>query len=260
MRTDNRHARGHQPRSRSVSGVASADPIADFYKGKSINWILSAGAGGGYATYAHAFAPFLTKHLPGNPQHRDPEHARRRRHPRDALPQQRRAQGRHHHRARAFERAVRAALRHPRREFRSAPDALGRQHHLGLRYLRVLGRVRHHQVGAHVRAGVHRRRHRRGLADGNHADHAQAVVRRQGAGHLRLQGRQRRLHRDGARRGARPLRRARVVDQVDAAGLVPEEDDRGADPDRARSATTSSRTSRRSIEFVKDERPGRSSN
>ncbi len=50
-----------------MSGVASADPIADFYKGKNVNWILSAGAGGGYATYAHAFAPFLTKHLPGNP-------------------------------------------------------------------------------------------------------------------------------------------------------------------------------------------------
>jgi tripartite-type tricarboxylate transporter receptor subunit TctC len=48
-------------------GTAAADPIADFYKGKSINWILSTGAGGGYGTYAQAFAPFLTKHLPGNP-------------------------------------------------------------------------------------------------------------------------------------------------------------------------------------------------
>ncbi len=51
----------------ALSGAASADPIAEFYKGKNINWILSAGAGGGYASYAHAFAPFLTKHLPGNP-------------------------------------------------------------------------------------------------------------------------------------------------------------------------------------------------
>jgi tripartite-type tricarboxylate transporter receptor subunit TctC len=46
---------------------ASADPIAEFYKGKNINWILSAGAGGGYASYAHAFAPFFSKHIPGNP-------------------------------------------------------------------------------------------------------------------------------------------------------------------------------------------------
>jgi tripartite-type tricarboxylate transporter receptor subunit TctC len=29
--------------------------------------ILSAGAGGGYASYAQAFAPFFTKHIPGNP-------------------------------------------------------------------------------------------------------------------------------------------------------------------------------------------------
>ena len=49
------------------SGTACADPIADFYKGKNINWILSAGSGGGYATYAHAFAPFLSAHIPGKP-------------------------------------------------------------------------------------------------------------------------------------------------------------------------------------------------
>jgi len=50
-----------------VCGPASADTIADFYKGKSINWILSAGAGGGYASYAHVFAPYLSRHIPGNP-------------------------------------------------------------------------------------------------------------------------------------------------------------------------------------------------
>ena len=49
------------------SGAASADPIADFYKGRAVNWILSAGAGGGYASYAHAFAPFLSAHIPGKP-------------------------------------------------------------------------------------------------------------------------------------------------------------------------------------------------
>jgi tripartite-type tricarboxylate transporter receptor subunit TctC len=48
-------------------GAACADPIADFYKGKQINWILSAGAGGGYAAYALAFAPHFSAHIPGNP-------------------------------------------------------------------------------------------------------------------------------------------------------------------------------------------------
>ncbi len=50
-----------------LMGPASADPIADFYKGKNINWILSAGSGGGYATYAQTFAPFLSAHIPGKP-------------------------------------------------------------------------------------------------------------------------------------------------------------------------------------------------
>ncbi len=46
---------------------ARADPVEDFYRGKQITMILSAGAGGGYATYMQAFAPFLTKYLPGHP-------------------------------------------------------------------------------------------------------------------------------------------------------------------------------------------------
>src|SRR5689334_7389861 len=51
----------------SITTTASADPIEDFYKGKTINWILSAGAGGGYSSYAHVFAPYLSAHIPGKP-------------------------------------------------------------------------------------------------------------------------------------------------------------------------------------------------
>jgi tripartite-type tricarboxylate transporter receptor subunit TctC len=47
--------------------TALADPVADFYKGKQVNWILSAGAGGGYASYAHVFSPYLGAHIPGKP-------------------------------------------------------------------------------------------------------------------------------------------------------------------------------------------------
>jgi tripartite-type tricarboxylate transporter receptor subunit TctC len=50
-----------------LPGAASADPIADFYKGRTIFWILSAGVGGGYASYAQAFAPYLAAHIPGHP-------------------------------------------------------------------------------------------------------------------------------------------------------------------------------------------------
>ena len=51
----------------ALHSPASADPIADFYRGRSIAWILSAGAGGGYASYAQAFAPYFSAHIPGNP-------------------------------------------------------------------------------------------------------------------------------------------------------------------------------------------------
>ncbi len=51
----------------SLPGASTADPISDFYKGKQINWILSAGAGGGYSSYAHVFAPHFSAHIPGKP-------------------------------------------------------------------------------------------------------------------------------------------------------------------------------------------------
>jgi tripartite-type tricarboxylate transporter receptor subunit TctC len=51
----------------SVCSGARADPIADFYHGRSISLILGAGAGGGYASYAQAFAPYFSAHIPGNP-------------------------------------------------------------------------------------------------------------------------------------------------------------------------------------------------
>jgi len=46
---------------------ALSDPVADFYRGKQMSLVLSTGAGGGYASYGHAFAPFFSKHIPGNP-------------------------------------------------------------------------------------------------------------------------------------------------------------------------------------------------
>jgi tripartite-type tricarboxylate transporter receptor subunit TctC len=45
-----------------------ADPVADFYRGKQISWILSADAGGGYSAYALAFARYFSAHIPGHPK------------------------------------------------------------------------------------------------------------------------------------------------------------------------------------------------
>jgi tripartite-type tricarboxylate transporter receptor subunit TctC len=50
-----------------AASPAVSDPIEDFYRGKQVSLVLSTGAGGGYASYGHAFAPFFSKHIPGNP-------------------------------------------------------------------------------------------------------------------------------------------------------------------------------------------------
>jgi tripartite-type tricarboxylate transporter receptor subunit TctC len=51
----------------SCAGGARADPIADFYRGKTIRMLIGYGPGGGYDLYARLVAEFLPRHLPGNP-------------------------------------------------------------------------------------------------------------------------------------------------------------------------------------------------
>jgi len=46
---------------------AAADPVADFYRGKSISLYVSFPPGGGYDIYARVLAPHFTRHIPGNP-------------------------------------------------------------------------------------------------------------------------------------------------------------------------------------------------
>jgi tripartite-type tricarboxylate transporter receptor subunit TctC len=46
---------------------AHADPVADFYKGKTVSLIVSTSVGGGYDVLGRAVARFLGKHIPGNP-------------------------------------------------------------------------------------------------------------------------------------------------------------------------------------------------
>jgi tripartite-type tricarboxylate transporter receptor subunit TctC len=50
-----------------LASPAHADDIADFYRGKTVTIMVSAGAGGGYDTLARTLARFLTRHLRGNP-------------------------------------------------------------------------------------------------------------------------------------------------------------------------------------------------
>jgi len=46
---------------------AAADPVADFYHGKTITLYVGFPPGGGYDLYARVFAPHFTRHIPGNP-------------------------------------------------------------------------------------------------------------------------------------------------------------------------------------------------
>ncbi|HEY4265739.1 MAG TPA: tripartite tricarboxylate transporter substrate-binding protein [Micropepsaceae bacterium] len=48
--------------------AARADSVSDFYHGRQMIMILSADAGGGYGSYANAFAPYLAQHIPGKPR------------------------------------------------------------------------------------------------------------------------------------------------------------------------------------------------
>jgi tripartite-type tricarboxylate transporter receptor subunit TctC len=51
-----------------VSSVPmQAEPIADFYRGKTLRMLVGYGPGGGYDIYGRLVAEFLPRHLPGNP-------------------------------------------------------------------------------------------------------------------------------------------------------------------------------------------------
>jgi tripartite-type tricarboxylate transporter receptor subunit TctC len=51
----------------STAAPATADPIADFYRGKNVSFVVGSSTGGGYDTIARLIARFLGKHTPGNP-------------------------------------------------------------------------------------------------------------------------------------------------------------------------------------------------
>src|SRR5262245_47360 len=46
---------------------AAADPVADFYRGKTISLYVGFPPGGGYDLYARVLVPYFSRHIPGNP-------------------------------------------------------------------------------------------------------------------------------------------------------------------------------------------------
>ncbi len=51
----------------ALAGVAAADDVADFYKGRDISMVIGYSAGGGYDAYARLLARYFGKHIPGEP-------------------------------------------------------------------------------------------------------------------------------------------------------------------------------------------------
>lgn len=51
----------------AASAKASADPIEDFYKGKTLRVVVGYASGGGYDIYARVFAEHIGNYLPGKP-------------------------------------------------------------------------------------------------------------------------------------------------------------------------------------------------
>ncbi|MGE5538516.1 MAG: Bug family tripartite tricarboxylate transporter substrate binding protein [Gemmatimonas sp.] len=50
-----------------VATAAQADEVADFYKGKTFNFVVGYPPSGGYDAYTRLLARYLGKHIPGNP-------------------------------------------------------------------------------------------------------------------------------------------------------------------------------------------------
>jgi tripartite-type tricarboxylate transporter receptor subunit TctC len=51
----------------AITSPAPADPVADFYRGKTVRVLVGVGAGGDYDVHARLLARHLGKHIPGNP-------------------------------------------------------------------------------------------------------------------------------------------------------------------------------------------------
>ena len=51
----------------AIAGTARADPVEDFYRGKTVTILVGFTAGGGYDLYARLLGRHMGRHIPGNP-------------------------------------------------------------------------------------------------------------------------------------------------------------------------------------------------
>ena len=158
---------------------ASAQSIADFYRGKRINMYVSSTVGGGYDQYARLARQAHRPLHPGQSVDHGAEHARRRRHQGGELHLHRRAAGRHRDRRAVAQHRPRAALRgrQPRDPVRRPQDALDRLAAAGGRHRHLLDQEgpAHHRRSQDPRG--HRLLHVAQRADLGLSAHAQRALR-----------------------------------------------------------------------------------
>jgi tripartite-type tricarboxylate transporter receptor subunit TctC len=51
----------------AAGSQAMANSVADFYKGKTVSFVVGAGTGGGYDAYARLLVQHMASNLPGDP-------------------------------------------------------------------------------------------------------------------------------------------------------------------------------------------------
>jgi tripartite-type tricarboxylate transporter receptor subunit TctC len=50
-----------------MSTPAAAQGVADFYRGRTVSFVVGFGPGGGYDLYARVISRHIGRHIPGNP-------------------------------------------------------------------------------------------------------------------------------------------------------------------------------------------------
>ena len=207
----------------ALAALAQAQSPAEFYKGKNVDLYIGYSVGGGYDLYARVLARHIGRHIPGNPTVvvKNMEGAGSLRlanwlyrvAPKDGS---------------VFGIISRGTGFDP---LLGADGGAVRRHqvHLdrqrqprGQRVRRVWRPRRRHQIRRSSDQGDDGRRHRRQRRHRPVSQGRQRRARHQDEGRERLSGRQRRRARDGARRGAGPLRLVVVEREGDPRSWIAE--------------------------------------
>ena len=201
------------------AGPTRAQPIADFYRGKTLRMLIGYGPGGGYDLYARLVAEFLPRHLPGQSDDRAAEHAGggsfvAAKYMSEVAPKDGTVFG-----------SLAQTLALDSMVNPNAKLDVAKMPYIGRVVTNIdtgaaLPKERHQVVRGCAREAIHRRRVGRRLDHGAVSVRAQRLWRRQVQDRARLQGHHRHPAGDGARRGRyrRRLRTSRHAGQPSGLG------------------------------------------